>query len=140
MAWYKLCKRISNSDNWFIKIIRDYPEIQFYDYTKVYNRVYRELPDNYHLTISYSEANQNYALKVRQAAIETGTNMAVVFRDKNRIPKYFMGLPVIDGDKDDLRFLDPSNQPHVVALYAKGDAKKDNSGFVIDYDGGLNNG
>jgi hypothetical protein len=41
-------------------------------------------------------------------------------------------IPVIDGDKDDLRFLDPNNKPHVVALYAKGQAKKDNTGFVIN--------
>ena len=32
--------------------------------------------------------------------------MAVVFRDKNNIPKTFMNLPVVDGDKDDLRFLE----------------------------------
>jgi hypothetical protein len=58
--------------------------------------------------------------------------MAVVFRDKNKIPATFKGMPVIDGDKDDLRFLDPNDQPYVVALYAKGQAKKDYSGFVID--------
>ena len=34
------------------------------------------------------------------------------------------GYPVIDGDKDDLRFLDPKGG-HIVALYAKGAAKKD---------------
>ena len=56
-------------------------------------------------------------------------NIAVVFRDKN-LPKKFLGLTVIDGDKDDLRFLDPKNS--IVGLYAKGDARKDNSGFVID--------
>jgi hypothetical protein len=37
-------------------------------------------------------------------------------------------------DKDDLRFLDP--QGMTGALYAKGQAKKDTSGFVIDYDEG----
>ena len=37
---------------------------------------------------------------------------------------------MIDGDKDDLRFLDPANV--VVGLYAKGKAKKDTSGFVIN--------
>jgi hypothetical protein len=56
--------------------------------------------------------------------------MAVVFRDKNNIPKEFLGRKVIDGDADDLRFLDPDNV--VVALYAKGKAKKDTTGFVID--------
>jgi len=39
-------------------------------------------------------------------------------------------LQVIDGDKDDLRFLDPKGV--VVGLIAKGKAKRDTSGFVID--------
>jgi hypothetical protein len=36
----------------------------------------------------------------------------------------------VDGDKDDLRFLDP--QGVIVGLKAKGDAKHDDTGFVID--------
>jgi len=56
-------------------------------------------------------------------------NMAVVFRDKDSIPPTFLGLETIDGDKDDLRFLDPPDK--VVALYAKGRAKHDTSGFVV---------
>jgi len=115
--------------NWK-KIIIDYPAIQFYDYTKVYNRVAKNWPSNYHLTLSYSEANETYRDKVLDYANNYGANMAVVFRDKNNIPKKFLGRKVIDGDKDDLRFLDPDNV--VVALYAKGKAKKDVSGFVID--------
>jgi hypothetical protein len=35
----------------------------------------------------------------------------------------------VDGDEDDLRFLDPNNV--VVGLVEKGLAKKDNTGFVI---------
>ena len=58
------------------------------------------------------------------------TNLAVVFRDKDKIPATFLGRPVINGDADDLRFLDPEGV--VVALYAKGKAKHDQSGFVID--------
>ena len=54
----------------------------------------------------------------------------MVFRDKNKIPHTYLGRPVINGDADDLRFLDPSGV--VVALYAKGKAKHDDSGFVID--------
>ena len=112
-------------------IIVDYPAIQFYDYTKVYNRVAKNWPGNYHLTLSYSEANETYRDKVIEYANNYGANMAVVFRDKNNIPKEFLGRKVIDGDKDDLRFLDPDNV--VVALYAKGKAKKDTSGFVVDH-------
>ncbi len=39
-------------------------------------------------------------------------------------------MPCVDGDDTDLRFLDP--QGVVVALYAKGGAKTDQSGFVVD--------
>jgi hypothetical protein len=45
------------------------------------------------------------------------------------MPKKFRGLDCIDGDKDDLRFLDPKGV--VVWLSAKGKAKKDTSGFVV---------
>jgi hypothetical protein len=42
----------------------------------------------------------------------------------------FRGLKVIDGDKHDMRFLDKSGV--VVGLVAKGQGKKDTSGFVIN--------
>ena len=42
----------------------------------------------------------------------------------------FKGLKVINGDTHDMRFLDEPNS--VVGLKAKGQAKKDASGFVID--------
>ena len=107
----------------------EFPQVQFYDYTKIVKRVYKALPSNYHLTLSYSEANGRYARSVLKAHKETGTNMAVVFRAPFDVTQSFASSPVLDGDKDDLRFLDPEG--HVVSLYAKGDAKKDNTGFVI---------
>ena len=111
-------------------IMEQFPNIQFYDYTKIVKRAYAKLPSNYHLTLSYSEADMDYAESVYKATRETKTNMAVVFRNKHSIPKTFRGLRVVDGDKDDLRFLDPKGV--VVALYAKGKATKDDTGFVID--------
>ena len=120
------------SDKDILKLVKEYPLIQFYDYTKVYNRTNKTLPANYHLTLSYSEANPSYAKSILDHAKTNNVNMAVVFRTEAGIPKTFKGMPVISGDKDDLRFLDPSNQPHVVALYAKGKARHDTSGFVID--------
>lgn len=104
-----------------------YSDIQFYDYTKILNR--RGLASNYHLTVSYSEASDRYASQALQVKKDSDTNIAVVFKDKHNIPDTYKGYNVIDGDKDDLRFLDIPNS--VVALYAKGQAKKDNSGFVI---------
>jgi len=112
-----------------IDMAGEYPEIQFYDYTKDIKRVRKALPSNYHLTLSYSEANPDYAASVMQAHKDTGANVAVVFRHKENMPSQFMQSMVLNGDNDDLRFLDKPR--HVVALYAKGDAKKDTTGFVI---------
>ena len=102
-------------------------DLQFYNYTKHYRRAYHPMPKNYHLTLSYSEANKNYAKAVLKASKDTGTNIAVVF--KGAFPKRFKGLDVIDGTKDDLRFLDPS--PCCIALKALGKAKRNTNGFVI---------
>ena len=125
------CVRLNGtSDIMFEKtgIMEQFPEVQFYDYTKIVARAYKPMPKNYHLTLSYSEADPDYAEEVLTAVRETGINAAVVFRDK--LPKTFKGIPVVDGDKDDLRFLDPKGV--IVGLIAKGKAKKDTSGFVID--------
>ena len=130
--------RLNGTSDWafykHIDMAGEFAEIQFYDYTKIPKMAYKKakglLPDNYHITLSYSEASLKYADLILKAHKETGVNVAVVFRDKNNIPTEFMGSQVIDGDKDDLRFLDPTG--HVVALYAKGKAKKDTSGFVIE--------
>lgn len=124
-------------------IFEAYPQVQFYDYTKIYKRVYKDLPSNYSLVLSYSEANQKYADKIIQAAKETGANVAAVYRTKEMrddeatksesniwvTGSNVLYRTVIDGDKTDMRFLDP--QGVIVGLYAKGKAKKDQSGFVL---------
>lgn len=104
-------------------IMELFPSVQFYDYTKRHNR--RNLPANYHLTFSLAEDNDSRA----GAAATNGANIAVVFRT-DKFPTTFMGMPVVDGDADDLRFLD--GRGVVVGLKAKGPAKKDTSGFVRD--------
>jgi hypothetical protein len=107
-----------------------FPQVQFYDYTKIANRrIENKTSGNYYLIFSYSNANPVYA-KMADTAIKNGMNVAVVFRNKQQIPTEFLGLPTIDGDKDDLRFLDPKQC--VVALYAKGKAKRDKTGWVQD--------
>jgi hypothetical protein len=102
---------------------------QFYDYTKNPNRMLRfadgEMPSNYHLTFSRSETNDNDCRKV----LRNGGNVAVVFRSAD-YPKWFMGGRVVDGDQHDLTFVHDAGS--VLALYAKGDAKPDCSGFVVD--------
>lgn len=113
-------------------IFEAFPDVQFYDYTKIANR--RNIPANYDLTFSYSGA-PGYAPYVAKA-VAAGQRIAVVFRHRYTVEKMlangetFLGLPVVDGDDSDIRHLDPMGA--VVALYAKGKAKADTSGFVVD--------
>lgn len=118
----------------FPSIFAAFPNVRFYDYTKVSKRVRRELPQNYHLTLSYSAANVAYAEMIETAAHDTGANLAVVFRTKalrdSMLATGFMGRQVIDGDRTDMRFADAHGV--VVGLFAKGKGKTDTSGFVVD--------
>lgn len=108
--------------------IHENPSVWFYDYTKSYPRMLAYLegkfPSNYSLTFSRSEANEKDCISVLKA----GGTVAVVFR--NELPKTWKGFPVVSGDESDLRFLDPKGV--VVGLIAKGKAKQDTSGFVVD--------
>lgn len=131
---YHVCYR--NGER-FESIFEAFPEVTFYDYTKIYKRVYRDLPDNYHLVLSYSEADHKYAAATVQAHRDTGANMAVVYRSREQVEHILShslaqyGSPVVDGDKTDLRFQD--GQGVIIALYAKGkSARQDQSGFVVD--------
>lgn len=102
-----------------------YPTIQFYDYTKITNRLMKRMPSNYHLTFSKAESND---ADVEKVLMFTNTSVAVVFSTK-ALPKTYLGVEVFNGDETDLRFLDPKNS--VIGLYAKGKAKKDKTGFVV---------
>jgi len=111
-------------------IFEHFPDVQFYDYTKSPSiiRVATKV-DNWDITASYSEASAKYSSMIKTAADKHGANIAVVFREKN-LPDEFMGKPVINGDETDLRFLD--DRGVIVGLKAKGQAKKDDTGFVVD--------
>ena len=101
----------------YANIMMMFPQVQFYDYTKIPNR--RNVPANYHLTFSRSETNH-------QDVILSQYNVAVVF---DVLPATYLGRTVIDGTETDLRFLDPQNV--VVGLKANGKAKQDMSGFTV---------
>jgi len=112
-------------------IFQLFPNITFYDYTKIANRYNKNLPKNYHLTFSFSGEVDYYSGRIIQLTkdiLETGNNVSVVFRKK--LPEKFLGYKVIDGDADDLRFTNESGV--IIGLKAKGDARYDESGFVID--------
>jgi len=107
----------------FANIMSAYPAVQFYDYTKIPGR--RDLPTNYHLTFSLSETNSADA----QREASQGRSVAVVFSTPD-FPQTYLGRPVINGDAHDIRYLDAPGS--IVGLKAKGDARKDYSGWVID--------
>ena len=115
LSWEKY--EVCNGKN----IFQMFPEVQFYDYTKILGRKVSHIP-NYHLTFSKADGND---VDVRLAA-SNGMNIAAVFKE---LPEKYIGRPVINGDETDLRFLDPKGV--IVGLKAKGKAKKDTTGFVV---------
>ena len=105
-----------------------FSDLQFYDYTKIANRRVKHI-DNYHLTFSVSARKEFYPFWLKaQKNYGRGMNYAVVFKNK-QLPVGYEGYPVINGDESDLRFLDKKGV--VVGLYAKGRAKKSDSGFAV---------
>lgn len=104
--------------------------VRYYDYTKI-PRVWRRI-HGVHYTFSRSESNEAECVE----ALQDGINVAVVFSTKKgeMLPMFWTiggkEYPVIDGDANDLRFLDPPGV--IVGLRAKGRARKARSGFVVE--------
>ena len=126
---------------WAGSIMTCFPTVQFYDYTKSFRRMMAFLlgrspgedwPKNYHLTFSRSEKNAADC----QAVLGAKGTVAVVFDHLPEIGKnWTVQIPGIAGDwavysgeEDDLRFKEKGG---VIALKAKGLARKDKSGFVL---------
>ena len=122
----------------FANMFEAYPEVEFYDYTAFppARRSKALSIPNYTLTFSLKEDNDETALQ----ALDAGLNVAVAIRAPlHGLPSTWGGLPVIDGDNDDLRFLDPRGG-HIVGLSPKGSkAMKDTSGFVREIDAVIGN-
>jgi len=110
-------------------VIEEFPEVNFYDYTKGFYRMRKwldgKMPKNYHLTFSRSEETSDDRIK---KILSLGGNVAVVFRGS--LPETYLGFPVVDGDENDLRFKDKKGV--IVGLVEKGLAKKDETGFVVE--------
>jgi hypothetical protein len=123
LAWEKY--EVVRNGQLFRNIFTAFPEVQFYDYTKILGRKTKEY-SNYQLTFSAADGNDSDVLK----ALNEGLNVAVVFGIKKTLPMPvdYLNRPVFNGDESDLRFLDPKGV--IVGLYAKGKAKKDTTGFV----------
>lgn len=109
-------------------VFSTFSELQFYDYTKLPGRLTRELPPNYHLTLSYSEASPLYARQCWKAHEKHGANLAIVVKD-DQVKQQWLERGAIDFDEHDLRFLDPPGT--IGVLRAKGSARRETNGFVI---------
>ena len=115
-----------------LTIMETFPDVQFYDYTKSEARAIAwakgEMPQNYDLTFSRSECNDASVERVLAA----GGRVAVVYApDAFDRAMMTAGSHTVDGDDTDVRFRDP--RACIVALKAKGIAKRDESGFVVRF-------
>ena len=137
----KPCVRLNGTSDipfYRMGIMEDFPFIQFYDYTKNIDTAIEfgegQLPANYHITFSRAENNDMDCYR----ALEAGCNVAVVFDKKKTdpLPSRYMGHPVLNADKHDLRFLD--GRGYISGLTLKGDnamkKKARESGFAVKYD------
>jgi len=107
-----------------------FPGVEFYDYTKLENRI---TPLNYNLTYSHFGK-----WEATEKAIEKGLNVAMVFNKQNKLPKKYNGLSVVNGDENDLRTPQNDGKGVIVGLLAKmskkaikDELKKDQS-FIVN--------
>lgn len=113
-------------------ILELFPDVQFYDYTKVPNR-FEILSKfkNYDLTFSFN----GYNWKLCEKLLKQGHKVAVVFDKK--LPKFFHGFKVIDGNLYDMRYKDKGGQiigliyHRVANNYKNGKYEKPNTKFVV---------
>jgi len=104
-------------------LFQAYPNLQFYDYTKVPGRDPRAAGvENYDLTFSYSGSNWTH---VRHEVTKSRRRVAIVFLPKRKyqakeireqpmigLPSRFQGLDVVEGDFSDVRPRDPPTRGH----------------------------
>ena len=106
---------------------KKYTDLQFYDYTKSFNRIMGNFVSNWHLTYSLSENTTKEQLEILLASTH---NIAIPFRTAPPPGSVLWGRRVVSGDEDDLRFTDPDSC--IVSLLAKGPAKRRGGAFVLD--------
>ena len=113
-------QRYANLD---ITKLRDHAH--FYEYTKVLKYIQRH-KDKANVTYTFSRSEINNS--ELPLALSLGANVSVVF--KGYLPKTHWGIEVIDGDAGDDIMI--KHKGKVLGLLAKGDAKKDNTGFAVE--------
>ena len=126
------------TDHWQLanECAERHPNVTFYDYSAIPNAV----RSNGKVRRVYSRKDGNARHKQALAMLSAGYGVAVVFdvdaRTKAPLPKTWQGVPVIDGDTNDLWFLRaPKSGAFVVGLRVKGTKKQQQlsvkSGFAV---------
>ena len=116
-----------------IEVIKDFPEIRFYDYTAVPSRLKKsaDLP-NYDVTLSRKETTSNHKWL---ATLYGKQNVAVVVTHgvKAELLKLgkIGGIEVVDFDRHDLRLPEYDGQGVIGVLTPKGRARGVESGFIV---------
>ncbi len=86
-----------------VNILDMFPDVQFYDYTKVPNRFrLTEIYKNYDVTFSYNGSNLIQCFEM----LERNIRVAMVFSE---VPESFFNYKVINGDLYDMRYTDEKN-------------------------------
>jgi hypothetical protein len=139
------------------EIIDLFPNVMFYDYTKLYGN--DSIAPNHHITYSSSGISQvvNGELIVNKFStwdkdvkkLLSGKNVAMAFTSRNAIPNFVIDektgnkFEVWNGDNYDARFLDPKRDDgigYIIGLTNKDrttkpeEAAKKHGGFFFDYD------
>ncbi len=84
-----------------VNILEMFPDVQFYDYTKVADRAnLMKVYKNYDVTYSYN----GYNIEMCKQMLSHNVKVAMVF--KNYIPDEYIGYKVINGDEYDMRYRD----------------------------------
>ena len=133
-------------------IIKNHPEVDFYDYTKM---GYDPVADNHHYTYSSTGVSQEGVdnphsnWKEMRRRLDSGSNVAMAFSHKDAIPQEVHDeetgkvYRVISGDTHDFRPLDSIENPNegvIVGLKNKNvaskndTAHKESKGFFVNYD------
>jgi hypothetical protein len=143
--------------NTFENIINMFPDVTFYDYTKLDTK---PIAPNHHLTYSSTGASQvvgNTTIlnkfsnwdRMVDKILPSGRNVAMAFTSRSAMPKFVQDertgktFEVWNGDEYDARFLDPvkeSGDGLIIGLTNKDnttkpeDAAAKHNGFFLDYD------
>lgn len=141
----------------FENIINMFPDVTFYDYTKLDTK---PIAPNHHLTYSSTGASQVVGNKtifnkfsnwdrMVDKILPSGRNVAMAFTSRSAMPKFVKDertgktFEVWNGDEYDARFLDPvheSGDGWIIGLTNKDnttkpeDAAAKHNGFFLDYD------